>query len=564
MIEARVRDYRGVERADLEVAPIALVGGRNGSGKTSLAQAIGSVLCGDALPLAGISRNSAGVLIRAGRDAAAAIVQSASGTARVDWPSCTRRTENEPPEASAYAVGFKSIVAVPDRDRMVILSEYLHAAPTRDDLAQAIADELEASRPDIVEAVWDLIQTRGGWDAAHVVRRERGAELKGMWRQATGQNYGSKIAAMYRPDLADEKRSTEQLVAEVETARRGFEEAVATAAVSGDAKKRLEELAAQAGNHGMALARAETIVKGAEELLQKALDARAACLPAVVGGGEIACPHCGAMVLVIRRNLVETVLEAAPTDRIDEGELKKRRLAIAGADGDIARTRGELGTAQRQRADAEHELQGALGARTALETMPAAPQRGADLERARAALAAAEKRLTEVRTKRAADKVHASVADNEVLLGILAPEGLRARKLSRVLDAFNAGPLLRLTYSAGWGEVTISPDLEVLYRGRLYALLSASEQFRVRVVLQLAMAQLDGSAMVIVDGADILDAPGRQELFAMLSDAGLPALVTMTLPIRDRMPDLAAAGLGRSYWLAAGLIEPITQAAEAA
>jgi energy-coupling factor transporter ATP-binding protein EcfA2 len=564
MIEARVRDYRGVERADIEVAHIALVGGRNGSGKTSLAQAIGSVLCGDALPLAGINRNSAGVLIRAGRDAAAAIVQSETGTAQVDWPSCTRRTENEPPEASAYAVGFKSIVAVPDRDRMVILSEYLHAAPTRDDLAQAIADELEASRPDIVEAVWDLIQSRGGWDAACAVRRERGAELKGQWRQITGQNYGSRIASMFRPDLADEPRSTNELVAEVETARQSFEEAVATAAVSGEAKKRLEEMAANAGNLEMALRKAEAIADGAEQALQQALDARAQCLPAVVGGGEIPCPHCGGMVLVMRRNLVETVLEAAPTDRIDEGELKKRRLAIAGADGDIARCRGELGNAQRQRADANHELQAALTARVTLDTMPAAAQRGADLERARAALAGAEKRLTEVRTKRAADKVHASVADNEVLLGILAPEGLRARKLIRVLDAFNQGPILRLTYAAGWGEVTLNPDLEVLYRGRHYALLSASEQFRVRVVLQLAMAQLDGSAMVVIDGADILDAPGRQELFAMLSDAGLPAIVTMTLPIRDRMPDLTAAGLGNSYWLAAGLIEPITATSEAA
>jgi hypothetical protein len=563
MIEARVRDFRGIDRADLVVSPIALVGGRNGSGKTSLAQAIGCVLCGETLPVAGVNRSSAGVMIRSGRDVAAATVQSDTGTARVDWPSCARRTEAEPPEASVYAVGFKSIVDRGDKDRLAVMSTYLHAAPTRDDLDQALADLTEKSSPEVVEAVWDLIQVRGGWDGAHQVRRDRGAELKGRWREITGANYGSKVASMWRPDLADEPRSIEQLVAEVETARQEFEEAVAVAAVSGEDRKRLEGLAAGAGNAGMELARATAVAEAAEKTLAEAVEARAACLPAVAGGGEIPCPHCGGLVLVQRRNLVETVLEKAPPDLVDEAELKKRRLAIAGADGEMSRRRGDLGTAQVRRADADHALQAALAARSTLENSPPVSS-GADLERARATLGAAERRLQEVRTKRQADDVHQKVVDNEALLAILAPDGLRAKKLIRVLDAFNAGPLAALCRSAGWGEVTISPDLEVLYRGRHYGLASASEQFRTRVVLQIAMAQLDGSALVIVDAADILDGPARSELFAMLEDAAIPAIVTMSAGRREQVPDLADAGLGRSYWLDRGLIEPLRAAAEAA
>lgn len=562
MIEAKVRDFRGIERADIDVAPIALVGGRNASGKTSLAQAIACVLTGETLPVAGVTKGSAGVMVRVGRDAAAATVQSESGTARVDWPACTRRTEKQPPEASVYAAGLKSVVDR-DVDRVAVLSTYLHSAPTRDDLALELADHPRLGTAEVTAAVWDLIQVRGGWDGALAERREKGAELKGRWRQATGQNYGSRIAAAYRSDLDDERRPTEVLAAEAADARKAYETAVGNSAVSGQNRRRLEDMAASVDGCATALRQAEENWAAADKALETALDARAECAPATAGGVEVPCPHCGALVVVVRRNLVETVLEKATAAVIDEAELTRRRLAIAGADGLVARRRGELGNATRQRGDAEHALKAAQEARTTLETAPAV-QDSANLEGARAALEEAERRLADVRTKREADAIAARIADNDLLLGILAPDGLRARKLTQTLDAFNSTRLAPLTSAAGWGAVTIDPNLEITYRGRHYGLLSASEQFRVRVILQIAMAQLDGSAIVIIDGADILDGGGRQELFAMLFEAGMPAIVTMTLPNRDRLPELAESGHGRSFWLDRGNLAPLTPAAVAA
>ena len=103
--------------------------------------------------------------------------------------------------------------------------------------------------------------------------------------------------------------------------------------------------------------------------------------------------------------------------------------------------------------------------------------------------------------------------------------------------------------------------------GLPYPLLSKSEQYRVRAVFQVAMAIIDGSDLVVLDEADILDGPTRSGLFKMLDAAtqeGLAALVCMTLSRRDQAPDLAAIGLGRSYWLEAGVAEPIGQEAQAA
>jgi hypothetical protein len=122
-----------------------------------------------------------------------------------------------------------------------------------------------------------------------------------------------------------------------------------------------------------------------------------------------------------------------------------------------------------------------------------------------------------------------------------------------VLDGFNRTQLAPLAAAADWSPVTVDPDMAIAYGGRAHALLSTSEQYRVRAVLQLALARLDKSAMVVLDAADVLDGTTRSGLFQMLDQAGLPALVCMTLTRPAHVPDLAAAGLGASYWIEDGM-----------
>jgi predicted ATP-dependent endonuclease of OLD family len=59
MIAIELRDFRGCERASLRVDPIALVAGRNATGKSSIAQAIGAALAGEPLVLEGLAKASA-------------------------------------------------------------------------------------------------------------------------------------------------------------------------------------------------------------------------------------------------------------------------------------------------------------------------------------------------------------------------------------------------------------------------------------------------------------------------------------------------------------------------
>jgi hypothetical protein len=556
MIEAKVRGYRGVERADIDVDGIALVGGINGAGKTSCAQGIASVLTGEAIPMRGINKSAAGVLVRASEAAGAATVQGPDGVARMDWPACTRRTDGTPPEASRYAVGLVSVADLPPAERVKVLSEMLRADPTRDDLRAAIIDHPELDPDQVTTVIWELVE-RDGWDAAVLRRRDMGAEMKGRWRQATGNNYGSRIAASYRQDLADEHRSESELSNAVAIAARTLETAIGAAATSGAEREKLQALASTVEDRTRALQEVEAECARAEGGLAQVVERRHA-LPPATDDRHVACPACG-VLLVVRPGdhlLANPVLVEAK-EPTSETELKARRIAIAEADGRVENGKSIVSAAQRARAEAATALQAARDAKHELDALPPPTEAAIDVDAARRELAEREEYLAGVRIKRKADEIAARIAANEIVIDILAPDGLRARKLARVVEAFNNACLKPLCEAAGWRPVEVSQDFELTYGGRHYGLLSASEQFRLRSILQVAIAQNDGSAMVIIDAADVLDGPGRSDLIQMLAGARIPAVVCMTLSKRDQVPDLAAARLGRSYWIEAGVATPI-------
>lgn len=556
MIAFQIRNFRGCIRADVECSPIAIVGGRNGAGKTSIAQGVGAVLTGQALPLLGLARGSAGVLVRTGASGASVTVKTESGTARIDWPAAQPVSEGEPPTASPYAAGLASVATMPPTERVRVLSEYLKSDPTREDLRAAL--ERTPGLAEHTDAIWQLIQAKG-WDGAHSIRKEKGAEFKGAWRQVTGINYGSRVAASWRPDLAEETLSEAELAELVEQADRERNRAVAAAAVSSAERERLTGEAARLDAAQANLERAEAEVTRVQAELAAARDQRAA-LPTGEQPVTMPCPHCKGALVLRRVSLVETRLEpAGPV--IAGDELRTQRRAIAELDGQLERRAGDLIAAQRYADTVRAAVNSATTARQRLADMPQVPSAEApDLEAARTALTRAERRLTLFRQKSEADALYSRIAGNEVVLELLAPDGLRAKKLTEALDVFNKAVLGELAASAGWRPVTVAPDLSVSYAGRPYVLCATSEQYRARAVLQLAMARLDGSQMVVLDAADVLDGPTRSGLFGMLEAAGLPALVAMTLSRREQLPNLATAGLGASYWIEAGIAEALPAA----
>jgi hypothetical protein len=546
-----IQNFRGIETAEIDVSGLALVAGSNASGKTSIAQAVAAALTGNATPLTGLRKSDAGILVRSGAAQGSIVLRGHDGQAVVTWPEAKVATEGTPPQASSVAAGLESIAAMRPEDRAKALMPYLRAEPTVEDLAAALPD-LKAEH---LDKLWESIGING-WDGAHGQARDKGVNLKGRWEHATGERYGSKKAATWLPEgWGDELEATsEQTLQDGLAQEREFlEAAIATHAISDDKRREMEEQAA--GIPGIAVRvkdldmeqqRIRSRVHAAKEDLRQ--------MPYAGPPPIHPCPHCGEG-LVIDGGKITRPPENLPT----QAEIDARQGEIAEKQKEVAALENEHAQAVSAWKAVERELTAATRAKAELAKSSKPVGEYKDVEECREKVSRAEARLGAFLAKREADRIHAAVETNQGVIDVLAPGGLRARKLAEASRWFSADRLAPLCGKAGWRDVALDDDLRPIYGDRPYPLLSASEQYRVRVVLQLAMARIDGSDMVVMDAADILDRQGRNGLMKMLIAAGIPALIGMTIvdPDKTPPPDLAAAGRGKTYWVERGVVEPL-------
>lgn len=552
-MQIEVKNYRGVSDAALTLAPLALVAGMNGAGKSSIAQAVAAAVTQNAAPIEGIPKNAAGQLLRDGQKRGRCVVGDETGNATANWPGASVSSEGTPPWASDIAVGISSFVTMKQKDAAALLISAMEAMPTIEDLKAA----LPKVSADMLKAIWDVTQA-DGWDAAHKRSQERGAKMKGAWEHVTGEHYGSAKGADWQaPYLVTlpEEVELHDLEEEADAAKAELETAIAN---QGAAQAEIDRLSQKAA---AGLKAGETLVTAQTQLveLQAAQDKIAGelnNLPRPENGETyVECPHCkGHLVIVSRTELRKPVTgisdeeNAARVDAITAktNEYEKARQATA-------QLTQEIGVLRRQQQEGSE----------AAKQLDAMPRGNVTADDVAAARAKAERTAEEVVKCKVAIKaeddarsLHDQILTNVEILDQLAPNGLRQKVLAAKMAEFN-GMLTRLSASAGWPPVALADDLSSSLGGRPYILLSESEKYRVRVVLQVAIADLDGSDVVIVDAADILDRTGRNGLFKLLAGTGMRALVCMTLNKAEDVPNLAAAKLGTSYWLNDSFLSPI-------
>ncbi|CAO3428897.1 hypothetical protein [Azospirillum argentinense] len=561
-MKANIRDFQVVERADLEIKGITLVAGRNSQGKSSIAKGLAVALTGT-VQLGGLLKKDGGKLVRAGCTTAYAVVQSESGKATASWPKCEFITDGTPPAINAHAAGLEHLVDMAPKDRATFLARALHTAPDKDDLLQAFTD---AGIPaPVVEKVWADIEAIG-WDGKAADVKDKGARFKGRWEGVTGEKYGSEKAKGWLPkdwtaDLTEAE--LDDLSSEVGEAQIDLEKAIAGAAVDQSEIDRLTAACADIESLHKASMDAEVAASQAEAAYKTAkreLDD----LPPAQQPDALACPCCKAALQVNGHGPTMELVQAA---MLSEADLKKRQTAIDIATGNASHAKKQLDAADQTAADAQRAHQAAHNASQRLAELKAKGGTGsaADVQAARDRLALAQRRHAALKAKFDADELSKQLAVNALVQTLLSPEGLRKAKLLKVLDTFNGGPLAELCAAAGWQPVRIEPDLSVTYGGRAYPLLSglgpqlSSDQFRVRAVLQVALAQMEGHRLVIIDAADVLDHLGRGGLIQMLRAADVSAVVCMTFGKPDLVPDLQAAGMGLSYWIDGGIARPLAE-----
>lgn len=554
-MKIEIKDFRGLEKAEIDLTRLALIGGRNASAKSSIAQAVGAALSGQVIPIRGVAKTEAGVLVRSGAAGGEINLSRGADSIRLVYPKAAMTTEGNPPVASPFAVGLRSLADLPDKEKAETLIKYLNALPTEEDLGTAAKAMAIVPPADQVAKLWQFIKD-SGWDGAHLRAKETGARFKGQWESTTGERYGSAKAEKWIPanwasDLSG--ASEESLLAKVTEAKEFLEAAIASNAIGDAEYGRLRALADSIPELEGKNKEAETAFMAADCELSEACSAVSALVPVPTEEKITLCPHCNEPVVVVgtavrkpsKQSQTAEVQELLAKHDAANAVVKEKRDARATVLAVFTRAQADLHTAQKAR-DKSAELEGKTGD-------------GAAVEKAREGVREAEGRLTAFQNKTKADKLAISISINQEMVEILAPEGLRQRKLAASIKEFNTA-LGKTCALADWRPVEIAADLTISYARRPWGLLSESERFRARVVLQIALALRDKSQALVLDAADILDRPGRNGLFKILAAIQLPALVTMTLDAPADLPDLAAAGIGESYWLSEGITTPRAEA----
>lgn len=542
-MRARVTNFRGIKRAELDLGALTLISGPNASGKTSIALALSAAASGQPIPVKGMRKADAGMLVHSGAGKGSVELETDDGRVSVGYPRATVESEGKPIAATPFALGLQDLTALEPKEAAATLLKYLQAMPTRAELETALAPA--KLTPEQLDSLWLNTQDLG-WDGAHDAAKQRGATLKGQWQNATGgEMYGTAKAERWLPagwETGLEGASEESLRAALTQAHEFRDAAVAASAVTAERRDRLAAEAADLEGHTTARDRAQEAVTAADLELATARKILAGLPMPASQAKPLTCPHCKQGVILAAGVLEKPAAfdAAAEQARGDArsaqmGKCVEAQKVLEGARAELTRA----GDSVRRSTDAGKQLQG----------MPEVdPATASQLEQAREHVRRDETKLEAFKRKRSADTIHAQILQQIEIVKTLAADGLRLRKLRAAVTSFN-DTLAALSAAARWGRVELANDLSVVYDGKPLLLLSASECFRVTATIRLAMAAIDSSALCVIDAADILDRAGRNGLIRLATSQSVPVVICMTSQL-DQIPKTSARC--RVYWLEAG------------
>lgn len=539
-----VSNFRGCHAASIVAAPIALLTGHNGQGKSSIIEALAAAFEGSKQPY-GLKKDDMGQMVHDGEETAEVIIQDDDGRKlEARWPAGDFMTTGRPFAVSSIAAGSTLYSDLDPKARLELLARYLKTEPTKDELAALWKERDDKVTDQEVDAMWKQIQ-KLGWDGALKAEMTAGTELKGAWRQVTKDNYGSKVGGTWRPQgwTNDHEMTTVQtLERERAVAAEELEKVIGKVAINDDEKKRLEATVKNIPKLKQAVEERQTEVSQKEFIKTKA-ETALKNIPVLPAENWPECPHCRTLLQVMGNNkLALAPAPMNPTQRKKlEDELAQATTVFNSALSDHTAAVNSLDVAKK-------DLKAAEDSKAALENsdpLAVDPAKIAELreeiQRCESIIAVKNRILQSL-------QIHGEIMRKSVICYILAPDGLRATKLNESLEAFNA-ELAALCEVANWAKVIVQPDGSLQRGTRRLNMTSIGEQMQADVIMQIALGMRDGSEVFLVDQADLLDGVGRNGLFALLQHTGQSAVVAMMLLNRKAAPDLAKAEIGQTYWI---------------
>ncbi|WP_370599588.1 AAA family ATPase [Pseudomonas nitroreducens] len=528
-----INNFQGLRHAALDVsAPVLLVAGHNGAGKSSLLDAIAMAFNGQ--PRRVSLKKEMDKLVTEG---------AKKGEARVEWLDAANEvqicgvalpTGKGSPLTDfpflPYVLDASLFASLDAKDRRRVLFDLSGASAS----PAEVAKRLEAKGLDLklFEKVKPLL--RSGFPAAVDQAKSYASEARGAWKAITGENYGSEKAVDWAPELVASVVTDDQ-VAEARDALQLLEndlsEAQQTLGASKQARqaadgcaKRIAQLRELVELEPRRRNKLTTDQQNQDEWSEKVMAAELASAGSVPHQ-PLTCPHCqGAVDLQAGALVIHQ-----PPEQIADEEAARR----------LPEYRGYLASAQRAVANSQRDLDECLAAAEQIKALEAesadAPSAEAiangeqainelrqTRDASRAKLVALQEAL-EAAAQREASIAKAQAAHQEVvawtgMADALAPTGIPAEILADAIGPVNDA-LKRLSGTAGWSPVEISADIDVTFGGRLYGLLSESERWRCDATIALAIATISGLRLALLDRLDVLDLPSRGQAIALMRAA---------------------------------------------
>lgn len=565
----------GIARADLDLTKaVTVISAENASGKSSIADGLSMAFIGK--PCRVNAKKDLGQLLHNGAE---------KGRASIKFGDEDEGAEFRLPKGEHHVSEFANADIVPfvldpqmfarlsDDERRTFLFKLTNCKAS----AKVVGEKLveRGISQDIIDEILPLM--RGGFPAASKEAYARATQAKGQWRGITGGNWGAVVAegwAAQKPEgEVPAAKHLEELLAKVGKHQADLENGIkfigqqeeALNAASGKAE-RIATLTETAD----LMKRRETKLKTD----QAELDAWEEKFPALkktlddlkAAGVPVKCPCCDEELSIVGGTLQKFAGLKADTKALSDAALDvtKARAAIDLLKSAISHDQAAIAESKAAAEEVER-LNEDGGAKVdqakldkARESVARLRQIIADLRvdfNAKQEARVQASKVDELTAK--ATAAHEQVKAWKAAGDALAPDGIPGELLADALAPVNQS-IAVLSGMCGWSKSVVESDMSVTYGGRLYGLCSESEKWRADCLIALAIAQISGLRMVLLDRFDVLDSPSRQRLLGMLLKLDqLGAMDTMIIAgtMKHPMPPHASYS---SVWIRGGIAETVT------
>lgn len=522
-----IKNFLGARSIALSLPrAINLIVGKNGSGKSSIQEAVRMALTGEAVRV-GLKKDYA-QLMTEGTDAAFAdVVTESDGACSIILPSGKGKALSlSGHSVLPYVLDAQRFASLELNLRRSFLFGLMGLSFSTDDIKKRlIAKGCDAQKIDDIMPLLRL-----GFESAHKQTLDKAKDYKVVWRTLTGEIYGEKKAADWKavkPEFnSAELAALQQKIVDTDItlaeANQHLGAMLSAQKQHADSSKRLAELQEKVSRRDRII---EKLAHDETEL--KVWQVKVEETRLKVGGDvsinpSLTCPHCNGKTSMLNGELIKLADQAKTHDADAVAKLPEYEKALALIQRAVANGKRDLAESEAAARTLE-ELGAVISTSCDDDAINAAHKHLQELKMTRNSHAAKLSVLQDVERKsKQADELttkalaaHEAVVEFIAIADQLAPDGIQGEMLSEALTPLNE----RLQQSAivsSWMPVTIDNSMQILADGRAYALLSESEQWRTDAMVAEAISYLSKTKLLVLDRFDVLDMTGREDLIAWL------------------------------------------------